>query len=181
MEVHCQLDLVYYYRQDSFLNKKLCVMRTHYAYLDALVMMVTDESLCWCFHSLAASCASWQRRPPRWVSSPGLRPRDPRPAAERSRASARCPSSLRPLSRSAAAAATSAYTLTKLLRKSESEDVSICLHYGQSNDLIENATGLRGCGGEKLTRHHYILFLFRLCLYFTIILQYIQQFAPKIL
>ena len=91
-----------------------------YAYLDALVMMVTDESLCWCFHSLAASCASWQRRPPRWVSSPGLRPRDPRPAAERRRASARCPSSLRPLSRSAAAAATSAYTLTKLLRKSES-------------------------------------------------------------
>ena len=31
--------------------------------------------VCLCFHSLAASCASWQRRPPRWVSSPGLRPR----------------------------------------------------------------------------------------------------------
>ena len=50
--------------------------------------------------------------------------------------------------------------------------MSICLHYGQSNDLIENATGLRGCGGEKLTRHHYILFLFRLCLHFTNILQH---------
>ena len=71
----------------------------------------------------------------------------PRPVAERTRASARRPSSLRPLSRSAAVAVTSAYALTKLLRKSRvsSEDVSICLHYGQSNDLIENATGLRGC------------------------------------
>ena len=139
-------------------------------------------SLCWCFHSLAASCASWQRRPPRWVSSPGLRPRDPRPAAERSRASARCPSSLRPLSRSVAAAATSAYTLTKLLRKSESGLRTCQFVCITANLMIWERMPLDYVAVEERSWCDIIIFYFHFdCLHFTNILQYTQQFAPKIL
>ena len=147
MEVHCQFDLVHFTTRRDFPELKvLYAENTLYAYLDALVMMVTDESL-FMFSQLGgllcqlAAAASQVGVLTRTTAS------GPRPVAERTRASARRPSSPRPLSRSAAVAVTSAYTLTKLLRKSRvsSEDVSICLHYGQSNDLIENATGLRGC------------------------------------
>ena len=178
MEVHCQFDLVHFTTRRDFPELKvLYAENTLYAYLDALVMMVTDESL-FMFSQLGgllcqlAAAASQVGVLTRTTAS------GPRPVAERTRASARRPSSLRPLSRSAAVAVTSAYTLTKLLRKSRvsSEDVSICLHYGQSNDLIENATGLRGCEGEKLTRHQCIFIIYSISIstvstfykYFTI-------------
>ena len=182
MEVHCQFDFVHFTtksRETLSWTKSfvLYAENTPYAYLDALVMMVTDESL-FMFSQLGgllcqlAAAASQVGVLTRTTAS------GPRPVAERTPASARRPSSLRPLSRSAAVAVTSAYTLTKLLRKSRvsSEDVSICLHYGQSNDLIENATGLRGCEGEKLTRHQCIFIIYSISIstvstfykYFTI-------------